>query len=111
MKRLYKRVFKSKKPSVGSIHGPGPASFASTSTGTTDPMPSLLACDTESDGTTSAQVTASVSVIQFRLRIYKYWLIVIKQTARNLGVSTSISALEISDLPSVSVPAAGVNLV
>ena len=66
MKRLYKRVFKSKKPSVGSIHGPGPASFASTSTGTTDPMPSLLACDTESDGTPSAQVTASVSVIQFR---------------------------------------------
>ena len=39
-----------------------------------------------------------------------YWFIVIEQTAHNLGVSTSVSALEISDLPPVSVPAAGVNL-
>ena len=29
----------------------------------------------------------------------------------NLGVSTSVSALEISDLPAVSVPAVGVSLV
>ena len=63
MKRIYKRVFKSKKPSLGSIHGPGPATFASTSTtGTTDPMPSILACDSESDGTTRAQVAAGASV-------------------------------------------------
>ena len=54
MKRLYKRVLNSKKPSpsLGSIHGPGQATFASTSTGTIDPMPSILASDSESDGTT-----------------------------------------------------------
>ena len=34
-----------------------------------------------------------------------------EQSARNLGVSTSVSALKISDLPLVSVPAAGVILV
>ena len=54
---------------------------------------------------------ASVCVFSFALRIFKYWLIVIEQTARNLEVSTTVSALEISDLPPVSVPAAGVNLV
>ena len=53
----------------------------------------------------------SVCVFSFALGIFKYWLIVIKQTARDLGVSTSVSALEITDLPAVSVPAAGVNLV
>ena len=37
--------------------------------------------------------------------------IVIEQTAHNLGLSTSVSALEISDLPPVSVPTAGVNFV
>ena len=60
MKRIYRRVFKSKKPSLGSIHGSGPA----TSTGTTDP---ILACGSELDGTTSAQVAAGVSVsVQLR---------------------------------------------
>ena len=39
-----------------------------------------------------------------------YWLIIIEQTAHNFGVSTSVSALELSDLPPVSVPAAGVDL-
>ena len=63
MKRIYRRVFKSKKPSLGSIHGSGPA----TSTGTTDPVPSILACGSELDGTTSAQVAAGVSVsVQLR---------------------------------------------
>ena len=51
---------------------------------------------------------ASMCVFSFDLRIFKYWLIVIEQTARNLGASTSVSALEINDLPPVSVPAAGV---
>ena len=62
MMRIYKRLFKSKKPSLDSIHVSGPATFASTSTGTTDPMPSILACDSESDETRSAQVAAGVSV-------------------------------------------------
>jgi hypothetical protein len=38
-------------------------------------------------------------------------LFVIGQTAHNLEVSTTLSALQISDLSTVSVPAAGVNLV
>ena len=50
-------------------------------------------------------------VFSFARRIFKYLLIVIEQTAHSPGVSTSVSALEISDLPSVSVPTAGVNLV
>ena len=60
MKRFYKKVFNSKKPSPGSIHGSGPATSTSTSTGTADLMPSIPACD--SDGTTSAQVAAGVRV-------------------------------------------------
>ena len=39
-----------------------------------------------------------------------YQFIVLEQTAHNLGVSTLVSTLEISDHPPVSVPAAGVNL-
>ena len=47
---------------------------------------------------------ASMCVFSFALRTSKCLLIVIEQTARNLGVSTSVSALEINDLPAVSVP-------
>ena len=65
MKNIYKKVFKSKKPSLGSIHGPGPATSMSISTGTTDLMPSVPACDSESDET---QVATGVSVsVQLRL--------------------------------------------
>ena len=60
MKRFYRKVFNSKKPSLVSIHGRGPAALTSTSTGTTDLMPSIPACD--SDGTASAQATAGVNV-------------------------------------------------
>jgi hypothetical protein len=64
MKRIYKKFFKSKKPSLGSIHGPGPATSASTLiTSTADFMPPIPA----SDATASAQVTAGVSVsVQLR---------------------------------------------
>ena len=58
---------KSKKPSMGSIHGPGLATSTSTLiTSTTDLKPSIPASD--SDGTASAvQVTAGVSVsVQLR---------------------------------------------
>ena len=54
---------------------------------------------------------ASVCVFSIALRIFEYLFIVIEQTARNLGVSTSVSASEISDLPTVSVPAAGVIII
>jgi hypothetical protein len=65
MKRIYKKVFKSKKPSMGSIHGPGPATSTSTLITSTDLMPSVPA--TSSDATASAQVSAGVSVsIQLR---------------------------------------------
>jgi hypothetical protein len=37
---------------------------------------------------------------------FKYWLIVIEQTAHNLRLSTSLSALNISGLPPVTAPAA-----
>ena len=68
MKRLYTKVFNSKKPSLGSMHGSGPATSTSTSNGTTDLMPSIPACD--SDTTTSAQVAAGVSVsVQLRLSL------------------------------------------
>ena len=63
MKRMFKKIFKSKKSSLGSLHGRGPAASTSISTGTTgitDLMLSIPACD--SDGTASAQVTAGVSV-------------------------------------------------
>ena len=68
MKRIFKKVFKSKKPSLGSIHGRGhePASATSTSTliiSTTDLMPSIHA----SAATASAQVIPGVSVsVQLR---------------------------------------------
>ena len=62
MKRSLKKLFKSKKPSPGTIHGLGPATSTSTSAGPTDLMLSIPACDFESDGTTRAQVAAGVSV-------------------------------------------------
>ena len=64
MKRTSKKkVFKSKKPSRGSMRGPAPAASASKST---DTMPSIPACD--SDGTTSTQDAGGVSVsVQFHL--------------------------------------------
>ena len=65
MKRFLKKVFKSEKRSLGSIHGPGPATSTLTSAGATDLMLSFPACD--SDGTTSAQVAAGISVsVQLR---------------------------------------------
>jgi hypothetical protein len=75
---MYKEVFKSKKPSLGSINGPEPAVSTSTlTTNTTALMPSVPI----SDATASAQVTAGINVsVQlqrcFRRRILKYYLIV-----------------------------------
>ena len=71
MKRIVKKVFKSKNLSLGSIHGPGPATSTSTHiTSTTDLMPSI---STTSDETANALVTAGVSVsVQLRHRFFKY---------------------------------------
>ena len=67
MKRFLKKVFKSEKPSLGTIHGLGPATSTSASTGPTDLMLSIPAYDSESDGTTRGQVAAGVSVsVQLR---------------------------------------------
>ena len=68
MKRVLKKVFNSKKPSLGTMHdGLGPATLTSTSTGPTDLMLSIPACDSELDGTTGAQVAAGISVsVQLR---------------------------------------------
>jgi hypothetical protein len=98
----YEEAFKSKKPSRGPIREPGPATSTSTHiTSTTDFTPSIPS-DT-SHATASAQVTAGGSVsVQLRPFICEYLLIVIEQTAHNLGVYTPVSALEISDLPLVS---------
>ena len=62
MKRICRKLFKCKKPSLGSIHGHGPAISTSTITGNPDLMPfnPQAACD--SDGTASAQVTAASGV-------------------------------------------------
>ena len=113
MKRFLKKVFKSKKPSLRTIRELWPATSTSTTTGLTDLMQSTPACDSES---TSAQVAAGVRVsvhlfLFSTLRIFMYWLIVIEQTAHNLGISTPVSASEISDLLPVSIPAAGANLI
>jgi hypothetical protein len=80
MKRtgIYKILFKSKKPSLGSILAPGLATSTSTnitsSTTGTDLMVSIPACD--HDSTTRVQVTAGVSVsVQFRpshLKVLNY---------------------------------------
>jgi hypothetical protein len=61
MKRIYRKVFKSKK---ASLHGPEPATSTSTLiTSATD----LLSSTPTYDATASAQVTAGVSVsIQLR---------------------------------------------
>ena len=69
MNRTYKKnkSFKSKKPYRRPKHGPELATSTSTSTGTTDLMLSIPDCDSELDGTTSAQVAAGVSV-SVRLR-------------------------------------------
>jgi hypothetical protein len=66
MKRIYKKVFKSKKASSGSIHGLEPATSTSTLiTSATDLLPS--AGTPTYDATASAQVTAGVSVsVQLR---------------------------------------------
>ena len=64
MKSIYKKVFKSKIPPLGSIHGPRTATSTSMLiTGTSDLMPSIPA----SDATTSVQVAADVTVsVQLR---------------------------------------------
>ena len=62
MKRIYSKIFKSNKPSLGSLHGPGPLTAPSTltSSGTTGLglMPSIPSFD--SDGTASAGVSVRV---------------------------------------------------
>ena len=59
MKRFLKKVLKSKKPSLRTIHEIGPATSTSTTIGPTDLMLSIPACDSES---ISAQGAAGVSV-------------------------------------------------
>ena len=61
MKRIYKKIFKSKKPSLGPIHWLGLATSTSTLiASTTGSIPA-------SDATASAEVTAGVSVsVQLR---------------------------------------------
>ena len=76
MKRVFKKVFKSKEPSLGSIQGPGPAISTSTLiTSTTDLMPSIPARE-YSDGTANPQVTAEVNVTvqlcQSNLKVLNY---------------------------------------
>ena len=53
---------KSKKPSLGLIHGPGPVNSSSTLiTSTSDLMPSIPAGDSVSGATASSQVSVNVS--------------------------------------------------
>jgi hypothetical protein len=64
MKRIYKKVFKSKKPSLGLLHGPGQALISTLMTSTIDLTPSIRA-----DGSTAsaAEVTVGVNVsVQLR---------------------------------------------
>ena len=70
MKKIFKKVFKSKNPSLVSIHEPGPATSPSTLiTSTTDLMPSVLATR---DPIASTEVTAGVNVsVRLRPSLYK----------------------------------------
>ena len=69
MKRIYKKVFKSKKPSLVSIQGHGPTSISTLITSATDLLPSIPV----GDATASAQVNAGVSVsVQLTHYIFKY---------------------------------------
>ena len=107
MKRIYRKVFNSKEPTLGSIRGRETTTSSPTIIrSTTDLLPSFLA----SDATASAQVTAGVnaSVLASPIASSSINLLLFSQTAHNL-VSTSASALETTDLPHVSVLAAGVN--
>ena len=63
MKRFYRKLFKSNKPSLGSTHGPGPATSTSTLlTNTTDFLPSIPAVDSGANTQVIAGVTGTVSV-------------------------------------------------
>ena len=65
MKRFCKKLFRSKKPSLGSIHRYGVATSTSTLiTGTADLMPSIYA----SDVTASTQVTTAGISVSVQLR-------------------------------------------
>ena len=68
MKRTSKKenVFESKDPSQGLMHGPGGATSISTSTGITDLIPTVPACDPD-ETATQVQTTDDVSVsVQLR---------------------------------------------
>ena len=63
MKRIFKKVFKSKKPSLGSIHGPEPATLTSTPMrSTTDLMPFIPTGDVIADTQATAGVSVSVQL-------------------------------------------------
>jgi hypothetical protein len=62
MKRFYKKVFKSKKPSLVSIHASGHRPVTSTSTLITDLMQFIPAAGDGSTSTASAQVITGISV-------------------------------------------------
>jgi hypothetical protein len=69
MKRFYKEVFKSKKPSTGPIRGPVLANLTSTLiSSAADLRPSVPATSCDSDA--SAQVTADFNV-SVQLRPYR----------------------------------------
>ena len=72
MKRLYNGAFKTKKPSPGSMHGPGPATSTSTlKISATDS--NIMLSTPASNATASAQVTAGLSVsVQLANYIFKY---------------------------------------
>ena len=69
----YEEVFKSKRPSLGSIHGAGPATSTSTLiTSTTDNMPPIPASDVTASAQVAAGVSVSVQLCQSHLRVLTY---------------------------------------
>ena len=69
MKRVYKKLFEFKKPSLGSIHGPAPETSTSISTGTTVLMPSTPGPACDLDATSSAQFTVEVTTVSVQLSL------------------------------------------
>ena len=65
MKRFYKKVFKSKKPSLGSLHGSGPAT-STLITSSTDLIPSESIHASDTTASTQVQVTDGAVSVQPR---------------------------------------------
>ena len=75
MERI-KNLFKSKKPALGPIRGPGQATSTSTlRISGTDLMPTVLSCDSVASAQVTADFNVSIQLRQFHLLTFTYCLL------------------------------------